>query len=111
MLLRRIRSANGGAPPSARGVRPSHLARTLEEYGPDEVRGYLPDGWRLATQGVLWTNYLAVLLLVAGAFGVAAVRLGHEFTPAKPPDEATAEADGAQRRRTAPRRTPKPPRT
>jgi hypothetical protein len=90
VLLRRVRTANGGSPASLRAMRPSHLARTLEEYGPDEVLPRISDGWRIATQGVLWTNYVAVLLLVAGAFGVAAVRLGHEMTPAKPVGGAAA---------------------
>jgi hypothetical protein len=100
VLLRRVRNANGGAPASVRAVRPSHLARTLEEYGPDEVRPFVPDGWRRFTQGVLWINYLGVLLLVAGAFGVAAVRLGHEMAPAEPaakpePAGSAAPADDA----------------
>ncbi|HEX6367879.1 MAG TPA: hypothetical protein VF006_03025 [Longimicrobium sp.] len=95
VLLRRVRSANGGGPASLYAIRPSHLARTLEEYGPDEVQPLLSDGWRIATKGVLWTNYVAVLLLVAGAFGVAAVRLGHEMTPAKPAAAPEADADDA----------------
>jgi hypothetical protein len=95
VLLRRVRAANGGTPATLRALRPSHLARTLEEYGPDEVLPLVSDGWRIATQGVLWTNYVAVLLLVAGAFGVAAVRLGHEMTPAKPADDAATPAPGA----------------
>lgn len=95
VLLRRVRTANGGAPARLHALRPSHLARTLEEYGPDEVLPLISDGWRIATQGALWTNYLAVLLLVAGAFGVAAVRLGHEMTPAKPPGDAARPADAA----------------
>lgn len=85
VLLRRVRNANGGAPPAVRAVRPSHLARALEEYGPDEVRQFFPDGWRRFTQSLLWINYLGVLLLVAGAFGIAAVRLGYEMAPATPP--------------------------
>lgn len=102
VLLRRVRNANGGAPASVRAVRPSHLARTLEEYGPDEVRPFLPDGWRRATQGVLWINYLAVLLLVAGAFGVAAVRLGHEMAPAEPPASPRPARDAEPAGGTAP---------
>jgi hypothetical protein len=38
VLLRRIRNANAGAPASAKKVRPSHVGRALQEYGPDEVR-------------------------------------------------------------------------
>jgi hypothetical protein len=96
VLLRRIRAANDGAPRSAAAVRPSHLRRTLEEYGPEEVREHFPDGWRIVTQGVLWTQYLAVLALVAGAFGVAAVRLGHEITPARPAGEPSASVDASK---------------
>jgi hypothetical protein len=95
VLLRRVRTANGGTPASLRALRPSQLARTLEEYGPDEVLPLISDGWRIATQGVLWTNYVAVLLLVAGAFGIAAVRLGHEMAPAKPPAEPAGDATPA----------------
>jgi hypothetical protein len=95
VLLRRIRTANGGTPASLRALRPSQLARTMEEYGPDEVLPLISDGWRIATQGVLWTNYVAVLLLAAGAFGIAAVRLGHEMAPAKPPADAEAAGDAA----------------
>jgi hypothetical protein len=102
VLLRRVRTANGGMPASLRAMRPSHVARTLEEYGPDEVLPLVSDGWRIATQGVLWTNYLAVLLLVAGAFGVAAVRLGDEMAPAKPPADPGAAGDAAPAHDTAP---------
>ncbi|HEU4882132.1 MAG TPA: hypothetical protein VFT45_07805, partial [Longimicrobium sp.] len=93
VLLRRVRNANGGAPRSVGAVRPSHMARALEEYGPDEVRPFFPDGWRRFTQSLLWINYLGVLLLVAGAFGIAAVRLGYEMAPAQPPADPDPAAD------------------
>ncbi|HEX2079308.1 MAG TPA: hypothetical protein VHG08_16395 [Longimicrobium sp.] len=89
-LMRRIRSANDPDPPRASAVRPSHLARTIEEYGLARVQRFY-GGWKEATVAGLWLGYLGTLGLVAAAFGMAAVRLGQELAVEKEKEKAKEE--------------------
>lgn len=89
-LMRRIRSANDPDPRSASAVRPSHIARTIEEYGLRRVQRFY-GGWKEATVAGLWLGYLGTLGLVAAAFGMAAVRLGQELAVEKEKEKAKEE--------------------
>ncbi|HEY7769728.1 hypothetical protein [Longimicrobium sp.] len=82
-LLKRIQQVNDGAPPSRSALRPSHFRAVLQEYGPEEVTPYFPAGWGLLTRGLLWGNYVVVLMLVTAAFAAPAVRLEREFRARK----------------------------
>lgn len=82
-LLKRIQRVNDGTPPSRSALRPSHFRAVLQEYGPEEVTPYFPAGWGLLTRGLLWGNYVVVLMLVTGAFAAPAVRLEREFRARK----------------------------
>jgi hypothetical protein len=83
-LLKRIQRVNDGVPTSSRSaLRPSHFRAVLQEYGPEEVTPYFPAGWGLLTRGLLWGNYVVVLMLVTAAFAAPAVRLEREFRARK----------------------------
>lgn len=93
-LFRRVQASNVSAPRSPSDVRPSHFVATLKEFGPGYVRPFY-GGWAVATAGGLWVSYLAVLSLLTGAFGVAAVRLGQEFGEKEKQEENEKKAPTA----------------